>query len=117
MPGMKHAAILRSPVAHATIRSIDTSTAAIAPGVVAVYTGSELARISKPFSPLLPIPTMKPLEWYVLATDRVRYVGEPLAVVVADNRYLAEDALEGISVDYEELAAVTDAEAALAESS
>jgi carbon-monoxide dehydrogenase large subunit len=113
LPGTKQAAILRSPVAHARIRSIDTSAAAVAPGVVAVFTGADLSRISKPFSPLLPIPTIKPLEWYVLATDKVRYVGEPIAVVVADNRYLAEDALEQIVVDYEELAPVTDAEAAL----
>lgn len=117
LPGMKHAAILRSPVAHAKIRSIETSAAAAAPGVVAVYTGSELARISKPFATLLPIPTMKPLEWYALAIDRVRFAGEPVAVVVADNRYLAEDALERIVVDYDELAAVVNAEEALAESS
>jgi aerobic carbon-monoxide dehydrogenase large subunit len=117
LPGTKHAAILRSPVAHARIRSIDTGAAAAAPGVVAVFTGADLARISKPFSPLLPIPTIKPLEWYVLATGKVRYVGEPVAVVVADDRYLAEDALECIVVDYEELAPVTDAEAALTGSS
>lgn len=117
LPGTKHAAILRSPVAHARIRSIDTGAAAAAPGVVAVYTGADLARLSKPFSPLLPIPTIKPLEWYVLATDKARYVGEPVAVVVADDRYLAEDALEQIVVDYEELAPVTDAEAALTGSS
>jgi len=116
LPSTKHAAILRSPVAHAVIRSIDTSAASAAPGVIAAYTGADLARISRPFSHLLPIPTIKPLEWYVLATGKVRYIGEPLAVVVADNRYLAEDALELISVDYEELAAVTDAEQALAES-
>jgi carbon-monoxide dehydrogenase large subunit len=116
LPGTKHAAILRSPVAHARIRSIDTSAAA-APGVVAVFTGADLARISKPFSPLLPIPTIKPLEWYVLAIDKVRSVGEPIAVVVADDRYLAEDALERIVVDYEELEPVTDAEAALTGSS
>jgi aerobic carbon-monoxide dehydrogenase large subunit len=114
LPGTKHAAILRSPVAHARIRSIDTSAAAAFPGVVAVFTGADLARISKPFSPMLPIPTIKPLEWYVLATDKVRYVGEPVAVVVADNRYLAEDALELVVVDYEDLAPVTDAEEALA---
>jgi carbon-monoxide dehydrogenase large subunit len=117
VPGAKHAAILRSPLAHAVVQSIDTSAASAAPGVVAVFTGADLARISKPFSHLLPMPTIKPLEWYVLATGKVRYVGEPIAVVVADSRYLAEDALELIIVDYEELPAVTDAEEALTESS
>src|SRR5215471_7102562 len=91
LPGTKHAAILRSPVAHAIIQSIDTGAASAAPGVIAVFTGADLARISRPFSHLLPMPTIKPLEWYVLATDKVRYIGEPVAVVVADNRYLAED--------------------------
>ena len=108
VPGLKHIAILRSPHAHALIRSIDIAPALESPGVVAAFTGAELARVSQPFSHLLPLPTIKPLEWYVLATDKVRFVGEPIAVVVAGSRYQAEDALEFIEVDYEVLPAVTD---------
>lgn len=115
LPDPKHMAILRSPVAHAHILSIDVAAARELPGVVAAFTGTELARVSSPFSHLLQIPTIKPLEWYVLATDKVRFVGEPLACVVADSRYIAEDALDLIEVEYEELPAVVDAIGALAD--
>jgi carbon-monoxide dehydrogenase large subunit len=113
LPGARHMAILRSPVAHARISGVDLEPAKAMPGVRAAFTGSELAALSRPFSHLLPIPTIKPLEWSVLAVDKVRFVGEPVAVVVADSRYEAEDALETVVVDYDELDPVVDPEAAL----
>ena len=113
LPGTRHMAILRSPVAHARISGVDLEPALAMPGVRAAFAGSELAALSRPFSHLLPIPTIKPLEWSVLAVDKVRFVGEPVAVVVADSRYQAEDALEAVVVDYEELDPVVDPEAAL----
>jgi aerobic carbon-monoxide dehydrogenase large subunit len=114
LPHTKHVAILRSPVAHARIRHVSVDRARELNGVVAAFTGAELAEVSQPFSHLLPMPTIKPHEWYVLATDKVRFAGEPIAAVVAETRYLAEDALELIDLDLEELPAVTSAEAALA---
>lgn len=103
LPGMLHAAILRSPLAHARIGSIDTSQAEKLPGVIAVVTGEDAKRWSHP------APTA-PAEWgtHCLATDKVRYVGEPVAAVAAVNRYVAEDAIELIVVDYEPLEAVVD---------
>ncbi len=113
-PDLKHIAILRSPVAHARIRSIDGSGALTLPGVIGVFTGDELAAETGEFSHHLPmIPTLRQIAWSVLATGKVRFVGEPVAAVVADSRYIAEDALELIEVDYEELPAVSDAEAGL----
>lgn len=112
-PGLHHVAILRSPVAHARVVGIDTSRAGSLPGVVAVVIGADLeAAGARRFSHLLPAP-VKPLTWPVLAIDRVRHVGEPLAAVVATSRAVAEDAIDAITVDYEELPAVVDVEAAL----
>jgi CO/xanthine dehydrogenase Mo-binding subunit len=103
LPGMLHAAILRSPVAHARITAIDVSEAEKLPGVFAVVTGEDAERWS------FPAPTV-PVEWgtHCLATDKVRYVGEPVAAVAAVNRYVAEDAIELIAVDYEPLEVVAD---------
>ncbi len=115
LPNMRHVAILRSPLAHARITGIDLTKAERHPGVAAAFGGPQLAELSEPFSHLLPMPTIKPLEWHALATDKVRFVGEPVAAVVADSRYVAEDALELIEVGYDELPPVVDAEAALAE--
>lgn len=113
-PDLKHVAILRSPVAHARIRDIDGSGALTLPGVIGVFTGAELAGEIGEFSHHLPmIPTLRQITWSVLATGKVRFVGEPVAAVVAESRYIAEDALELIEVDYEELPAVTGAEAGL----
>jgi len=113
-PDLKHIAILRSPLAHARIRDVDVSGALTLPGVIGAFTGAELAADTGTFSHHLEaIPTLRQLTWSVLATDKVRFVGEPVAAVVADSRYIAEDALELIEVDYEELPAVNDAEAAL----
>lgn len=103
------AAILRSPYAHAHIRSIDASAARKLPGVLDVLTGPDLAAVLQP----LPVAVPNPPRYYPLAVDRVRYVGEPVAVVIAENRYIAEDALDLIEVDYEPLPAVVDPEAAL----
>ena len=114
LPRMVHAAMLRSPHAHARIRSIDTSTAAAAAGVVAVYTHTDTdgAIQAAPCAWLLPDSDLKVATYHCIAKDVVRYVGDIVAVVVAENRYAAEDALELIEVDYEALPAVTNPEAA-----
>src|SRR5215472_8179130 len=101
-PGTLHAAILRSSHAHAKIRAIDTAAAAAAPGVATVITGTEVAARSSPLVPVLRLP----IEGWPIAVERVRYVGEPVAVAIATDRYLAEDALDLIEVDYDPLPAV-----------
>ena len=117
MPGMLHAAMLRSPIAHGKVSNIDVSAALEQPGVAAVYTGADLADLwpggvvcgaqvvedqKTPFHP-------------PIVTDEVRYLGDVVAVVVASDRYTAKDALEFIEVDYEELPVVTNMEDALAD--
>jgi 2-furoyl-CoA dehydrogenase large subunit len=104
-----HAAILRSQHAHAKIHAIDVDAARRAPGIVAVITGADV----KALSASLVVGVKAPIECWPIAVDRVRYVGEPVAVVIAADRYLAEDALELIDVDYEPLPAVADIRAAL----
>jgi 2-furoyl-CoA dehydrogenase large subunit len=108
LPNMKHAAILRSPYAHAKILGIDISQALKAPGVVGIITGQDVAKWSKPFAVGVTVPP----KYYSCAVDKVRFVGEPVAVVVANDRYLAEDALDLIEVNYEPLPAVVDIEKA-----
>ncbi len=114
VPGCLHAAMLRSPHAHARIRSIDVSAARRAPGVVGVFVAADLgARASRSRStrriPRCPLPCrIRPL-----AVDRVRFVGEPVAAVIADDPYRANDALDLIRVEYEPLPAIVDVEAAL----
>ena len=110
VPGLRHAAILRSPHPHARIRGIDAARALALPGVVGVVTGAELARTVGP----IPSVVRAPVAYFPFAIDRVRYVGEPVAVVVADTRYIAEDACELIAVDYEPLRAAANIESALA---
>ncbi len=110
LPGLRHAAVLRSPHAHAEIRGVDVSRAEAAHGVVGVLTGRDVSRMSEPFANVLRLPA----PYYPCAVDRVRFFGEPVAVVVAEDRYLAEDALTLIEVDYRPLPAVVDPEAALA---
>ncbi|HEV7255534.1 MAG TPA: xanthine dehydrogenase family protein molybdopterin-binding subunit [Mesorhizobium sp.] len=119
VPGMKRAAFVRSPYAHAKIKSVDVSKAKSMPGVIAVLTGRELKSDgigniicgwmihSKDGSP------MKMGAWSPLAVDTVRYVGDAVAVVVAETRGQARDAAEAVEVDYEELPAVTEAVDAL----
>src|SRR6516162_2917641 len=107
--GTLHAAILRSPHAHAKITGIRTGAAASAAGVAAVITGADVTA----HSASLVVGVRAPIECWPIAVDRVRYVGEPAVVVVATSRYLAEDALDLIEVDYEPLPVVIDPVAAL----
>ena len=124
LPRMLHAAFIRSPLAHARIRSVDLSHAAAAPGVVLALSGADLVRL------LPPLPDTQlslPSKWTTrvqhefhnpqqpgLAHDKVRHVGEAIAVIVAESRYAAEDAAELVTLDLEPLPAVVNAEAALA---
>ncbi|MDZ5698530.1 xanthine dehydrogenase family protein molybdopterin-binding subunit [Chelativorans sp. M5D2P16] len=105
------AAILRSPHAHAEIRSIDAARARKMEGVLAVLTGEDVAALTRS----LTVGVKANVDCWPIARDRVRYVGEPVAIVVAENRYLAEDALDLIEVDYEILPVVVDPVAALSE--
>ncbi|MBI3076881.1 MAG: xanthine dehydrogenase family protein molybdopterin-binding subunit [Deltaproteobacteria bacterium] len=106
---MMHAAILRSPHAHARIRGVDTAEALKVPGVRAVLTGEDVRRMSRPFSMAVQIP----VRYYSLAVDKARFVGEPVAVVIAKDRYVAEDAADLVQVDYEPLPPVVDIEKAM----
>src|SRR6478609_2668106 len=116
LPGMLHAAFVRSPMAHARVLSVDVSAARALPGVVAVLTGAELEAMTIPGPDALmalmgwagPTP-----EFTLLATDTVRLVGDPVAVVVAESRYLAEDGCELVEVEYDDLPPVMDAAFAL----
>ena len=113
-PGMVHAAILRSTRAHARLAAIDATAALALPGVVGVITAADMPGLKT-----IPMRTgimegLKRSQQTPIATDRVRYVGDPVAVVVAQDRYIAEDALELVEVLYEDLPAVTDARAAMA---
>jgi 2-furoyl-CoA dehydrogenase large subunit len=111
MHGMAHVAILRSPHAHARIASIDIGRAADQRHVLAVLTGEEVVRISRPQRGRIPLP-VSPMV-YALAHDKVVYVGQPIAAVAAVDRAAAEDALDLIEVEYEPLPAVVTPEAAL----
>ena len=107
--GMLHVMILRSPVAHARIVEIDASAALAMAGVHAVITAADIGA-AMPLIPLrlAPLAEFEPFRQPVIAADRVRYVGEPIAVIVAETRALAEDALETIDVKFDALAAVTE---------
>jgi aerobic carbon-monoxide dehydrogenase large subunit len=122
LPGMLHGAFLRSNVAHARIRSINVTAARAREGVVAVYTAEDLGNYWAPGPLLVPPPPIKDITFnqrtqVPLAKDKVRHVGEPLAVVLAESRYLAEDALADIGVELDPLPAVVDLEQALTEAS
>jgi 2-furoyl-CoA dehydrogenase large subunit len=106
--GTLHAHVVRSPHAHAKIASIDAAAALAREGVWAVVTGEEVRKLSDPFL----IALKAAIDQWSLAVERVRYVGEPVALVVAENRYLAEDAAELVSIAYEPLEAVIDPQAA-----
>jgi 2-furoyl-CoA dehydrogenase large subunit len=108
-PDVHHAAIVRSPHAHARILGYDVSAALAMEGVAGVVTGEDVARLTKPFS----VGVTAPVRYYCAATDKARFVGEPVAVVVARDRYLAEDAADAVAVHYEPLPAVVDVERAL----
>src|SRR5512134_3849662 len=110
LPGMLHMEVLRSPFAHARLKSIDTSRAQELEGVVAVVTGDLLAQHNLAWMPTLSGDTQA-----VLTTDKVRFQGQEVAAVVAEDPYIAQEALELIEVDYEPLPAVVDPRAALEE--
>jgi carbon-monoxide dehydrogenase large subunit len=118
LPGMLHVAFLRSPYAHAHIRRVDCSRALAREGVVAAYAADDLGGYWRRGPLLVSPPPIDGIVFHertqpILARDKVRHQGEPLAAVVADSRYLAEDALSDIQVDYEPLPAVADLEQAL----
>lgn len=121
LPGMVAVAFVRSPYAHATIRGIDVSEALQSPGVLAVLTGEEARLEARPLQAKLhEAPGLERLartyriaDWYPLAFGRVRFMGEAVVAVVAETRYLAEDAAQKVSVDYEPLPTVTDVKRAL----
>ena len=103
VPNMAHAAFVRSPWPHALIRGIDTTRAAAVPRVYAIFTGPDIAAITNPLMGMLTLPGLyDPWHW-ALAVDRVRLVGDPVAIVVATSRAVAEDAAEMVDVEYEEL--------------
>ena len=110
LAGMQHLAFKRSDIAHGRILSIDTSAAEALDGVEAVFTGPQMAEMAGPLPALLPFPAP---ERRAVATDVVRFVGEPVAVVVARDRYVARDAVDAITVDYEPLPVVVDPEQAM----
>ena len=108
--GMQHLAFKRSDVAHGRIRSIDTRAAAAIDGVEAVFTGAQVAEFLGPMPVGTPFPSP---EHRAVAVDAVRFVGDPVAVVVACDRYVARDAADAVEVDYDPLPAVVDPEAAM----
>jgi aerobic carbon-monoxide dehydrogenase large subunit len=122
LPGLLHAAFLRSQIAHGRVRHIDVSAARRREGVVAVYTADDLGAYWQPGPLLVPPPPIEGITFnqrtqVPLAKDKARHAGEPLALVIAESRHLAEDALADIVVDLEPLPAVVDLERALSESS
>jgi aerobic carbon-monoxide dehydrogenase large subunit len=116
LPGMLHAAFVRSPLAHARVLAVDASAARALPGVVAVLTGADLDAVTipgqDPLFAMMAGPGPKP-EYTLLATGKVRFAGDPVAVVVAESRYLAEDGCELVEVDYADLPPVISAAFAL----
>ncbi len=105
LPGLLHLAFVRSPHAHAAVRAVDATRARRLPGVVAVLAAADLPL--RVIAPEFAGEGYHAAGWPALADDRVRFVGEAVAVVAAADRYLAEDAVEMVEVDYEPLSAVT----------
>jgi len=119
LPGMLHVAFVRSEYAHARIKSVDVSAARHRPGVMAVYTAEDLGDYLKPGPVLVSPPPIPGLVFHgctqlPLAKDKVRHVGEPIAMIVASSRYVAEDALRDVVVDVDPLEVVVDLEKGLA---
>ncbi len=108
-PGTLHAAVLRSPHAHARLLGVDAAAALAVPGVVAVLTGEDVRQWSRPFI----VGVKQPMEHWPLAIDKVRYVGEPVAVVVAGSRYQAEDGVDALVARYEPLPVAVEIEQAM----
>ncbi|WP_241746669.1 xanthine dehydrogenase family protein molybdopterin-binding subunit [Cytobacillus firmus] len=113
LPNIHNAAILRSPHAHARIKAIFLEEAAKTPGVIGVVVGEQVKALTNPF----PVGVKAPIKYYPIAVDKVRFVGEAVAVVVAKDRYIAEDALAKIKVEYEQLDPVVQIEDALSSES
>lgn len=114
IPRVLHASFVRSPHAHARIRSIDTREARASSGVIAVVTGTDVNAWTAPLRMAPPIEGLCPVEMTTLPLEKVRFHGDPVACVVATDRYLAEDAAELVQVDYEPLEVVADMQTALA---
>ena len=112
-PRTVHAAFVRSPHAHALVRGVDLARAQAHPAFVAALTGADVARLAKPIRCDSTYPEFKGADYPALAAERVRFAGEPVAVVVAADRYLAEDVAEHVDVDYEPLPPVVDLDIAL----
>src|SRR5437588_2625812 len=106
LPGTLHVAFVRSMYAHARITNIDTTEALKAPGVIAVYTGKDIATKIGPVPCAAALPDLKVPDYRVLATDKVLFVGHPIAAIVATDKYAARDAVDLVAVDYEALPAV-----------
>ena len=117
LPGMTYAAIVRSPFAHARVRGVETAAALAHPGVIAAYTGKDI--VASDCGGVIPtawlLPDIKTPEHPILAVDTVRYVGDGVAVVVAQSRAAARDAIDLVEVDYEPLEAVVDPKGATEE--
>jgi len=122
LPRMAYAGLVRSPYAHARIKNVDLSGARNSPGVIAVYSGDDLKRATNPLAPFpftaqqpysSKYPKLRFADHYCLATDKVRHVGEAVAVVVAEDRYRCADAVQEVRVDYEPLPVMVDAEKAM----
>jgi carbon-monoxide dehydrogenase large subunit len=118
LPNMVYVGFLRSPYAHAVIKRIDAKDATSLRGVLGVFTGYDLKKMLKPYPPFFKdFPGLKYAECYPLAVDKVRFVGEPVVAVVAEDRYILQDAIELIDVQYEPLPVVTGVEQAMREGS
>ena len=103
LPDMLHAAVLRSPYAHAKIIDIEVSAALAQPGVVNIFTFADLISVKPIPIRLNPYGSLEPFLQYPLASNRVRYVGDPVALIIAHSRYQAEDALDNVLVNYDPL--------------
>ncbi|HMB85674.1 MAG TPA: xanthine dehydrogenase family protein molybdopterin-binding subunit, partial [Methylomirabilota bacterium] len=112
LPGLLHAAFVRSTHAHAIIRAVDAEAARRVPGVVLALTGRDLEGEVAPLVPRLEAPGFAPTAWPALAAERARFVGEPVAVVAARSPYAAVDGAAAVEVDYDPLPAVADVAAA-----
>jgi carbon-monoxide dehydrogenase large subunit len=115
LPGMLHAAFVRSTHAHARILSVDVERARRVPGVVAVFTAADIEGEGRPIKAPCSYPTYQQTSQELLVTDKVRMVGDPIAVVVAESRYAAEDGVDEVDVEYDPLPVVTTVEEALAD--
>src|SRR2546427_2325132 len=112
LPDTLHVVFVRSMYAHARINGVDASEALKAQGVVAVYTGKDVAEKIGPVPCAAALPDLKVPDYRVLATDKVLFVGHPIAAIVATDKYAARDAVDLVAIDYEELPVVVDVEKA-----